>query len=242
MTRCYSHYPGVVALSLDGKERQKNSAHNLIDTGNLLSIIWRFSVMCQRQCTYYLPSCTYYGTYVPCSPYTYPEYHDTAHSTLLTQMCDKLTDSDNQPTCFLVSSPLDVSDYTFALPLVLVDLWVHMYSVRSARYLHISSSAWSACLRRLRASRVFCLIFTLFAPNTWLTAPTSLHLLPCQFLLRLFLATFLCCCFWTFFGMSRSQIPVPARWLNSLVLSCLFLIMFSCSSRRSSWRPPCTTT
>jgi hypothetical protein len=22
-----------------------------------------------------MPSCTYYGTYVPCSPYTHPEYH-----------------------------------------------------------------------------------------------------------------------------------------------------------------------
>ncbi len=156
-------------------------------------------------------------------------------------MWDALNTWLTQPSCFLVSSPLDISNFTFALPLVLVDLPVHMYSVQSARYLQISSSAWSACLRSLRASRDFCLISILFAPNTRLTTSTSLRLLPCQFLLHLFLVTFLCCCFCASFGVPRSQITVPACWLNSLVLSYLFLIMFSCSSRCSSWRPPCTT-
>ncbi len=163
-----------------------------------------------------------------------------AHDTLLTQMYDELNRL-RQPPCFLVSSPLEVSNFTFALLLTLVDQQVQMISVQSARYLQILSSAWSACLRSLRASRDFCLISTLFAQNTWLTASTSLCLLPCQFLLRLFLATFMCCWFWTFFGMSRCQIPVPARCLNSLVLYCLFFIMFSCSSRRSSWHPSCIT-
>ncbi len=113
-----------------------------------------------------------------------------------------------QQSCFLVSSPLEISNFTFALPLVLVDL----YSVQSARYLWFLSSAWSACLRSLRASRDFCLTSTLFAPNTWLTTSKSLHLLPCQFLLCLFLATFLCCCFCAFFGVPQCQIPVPAYW------------------------------
>ncbi len=117
-----------------------------------------------------------------------------------------------QPSCFLVSSLLDISNFTFALPLVLVDLWVHMYSVRSVRYSRILSSAWSACQRSLRASRDFCLISTLFAPNTWITVSMSLRLLPYQFLLCLFLATFLCCCFWNFFGVLWCQIPVPAHW------------------------------
>ncbi len=119
----------------------------------------------------------------------------TAHDTLLTQMYDKLNWL-RQPSCFIVRSPLDISNFTFVLPLVLVDPRVHTYSVWSARYLQISLSAWSACLRCLRASRVFFLISTLFAPNTWPTASKSLCLLLCQFLLRLFLATFLCYCFW----------------------------------------------
>ncbi len=118
----------------------------------------------------------------------------TAHHTLLTQMYDKLNWL-RQPSCFLVSSPMDISNFSFALLLVLVDPRVHTFSVRSARYLQILSSSWSAWLRSLRASRVFCLISTSFAPNTWSTASTSLCLLPCQFLLHLFFVTFLCCCF-----------------------------------------------
>jgi hypothetical protein len=34
--------------------------------------------------------CTYNHTYVPCSLYTHLEYNDTAHDTLLTQMCEEL--------------------------------------------------------------------------------------------------------------------------------------------------------
>ncbi len=190
-----------------------------------------FSVVSQQHHIHYQPSCTYYVTCVP-SLYTHPEYRDTAHNMWWTNWF-------RQPSCFLVSSPLDISNFTFTLPLVLVNLRVHTYFVRSARYSRILSSAWSACLRSLRAPRGFCLIYTLFSPNTWLTASTTLCLLPCQFLLHLFLATFLCCCFCASFSMLQCQMPVLACCLNSLVLSCLFLIMFSCSSRRSSWCSPC---
>ncbi len=51
--------------------------------------------MSQWQHTSYSLFWTYNGTYVPCSPYTHPEYCDTAQYTHITQMCDKLTDSDN---------------------------------------------------------------------------------------------------------------------------------------------------
>jgi hypothetical protein len=57
----------------------------------------------------------------------------------------------------------------------------------------------------------------------------SLYLLLCQFLLRLFLATFLCCYFWTFFGMLGRQMPVPAHWCIVAPGSkiCFFLILYS---------------
>ncbi len=167
--------------------------------------------MSQQQHTSYPPFCTYNCTYIPCSPYTHLEYHDTAHNTLLTQMCDKLTDSDNCLACLSVHhSTFPIIN--FALHLVLVDLLVHTYSMQSAINLQILSRAWSACLRSLRASRDFHLISTSFAPNTWLTASTSLCLLPYQFLLRWFLATFLCCCFCAFFGVSQCKMPVLASW------------------------------
>ncbi len=149
-----------------------------------------------------------------------------------------------QLSCFLVSSPLDISNFSFTLPLVLVDLQVHLYSVRSARYLWILSSAWSVCLRSLSASRDFCLISTSFAPNTWLKASTSLCLLPCQFLLHLFLATFLCCCFCASFGVPRCQIPVLACWCIVAPGSRigLFLISYSlgrfCMLTLDQYQPP----
>jgi hypothetical protein len=71
-----------------------------------------FSVVSQRQDTHYLPSPTYYGTYIPCSPYTHPVYHDTAHDTLLTQMCDQLTNSDN-PLAFLSVHHWKLPNFTF---------------------------------------------------------------------------------------------------------------------------------
>ncbi len=41
--------------------------------------------MSQWQSVHSLPSCTYYGTYVPCSPYTHPEYraYSSWHNVLL---------------------------------------------------------------------------------------------------------------------------------------------------------------
>ncbi len=123
-----------------------------------------------------------------------------------------------QLSCFLVSSPLEISNIIPALLLVLVDLCVHTNSVQSARNSRISSRAWPACLRSLRASSDFCLISFSLASNTWLTASTSLRVLLCQFMLLLW------CCFCAFLGMSQQQVPVPAYCLNSFVLSCLFLI------------------
>ncbi len=108
-----------------------------------------FTVVSQWQCTSYPPFCIYDGIYVPRSLYTHLEYHDTAHNILLIQMCDELTDSDNC-LCFLISSPLDISNIILILLLVLVDLRVHMYSVQSAMNLQILSRAWSACLRSLK--------------------------------------------------------------------------------------------
>ncbi len=188
--------------------------------------------MSQWQHVHSLPSCTYYGTYVPSSPYTHPEYCAYSSCTLLTQMCDTLNNWLINHLVFL-----SVHHWTFPISLlhsslVVVNLQVHRSLVRLSKYLRTLLSAWSAsCLRSLRASSIFYLISTLLALNNRLTASTSLRLLPCQFLLRLFLATYLCCCFCVFFGMSQHQIPVPACWLNFLVLCCLFLIMFSCSSR-----------
>ncbi len=137
--------------------------------------------MSQWQCTHYLPSHTYYGTYVPCSPYTHPEY--CAYMSRHPPYSDLWqTNWLRQPSSFLVSSPLDISNFTFTLSLVLVDLRIHTYSVQLPRYLRISSSAWLVCLSKsLRASRVFCFISALFVLNTWLTAFMSLCLLPCQF-------------------------------------------------------------
>ncbi len=137
-----------------------------------------------------------------------------------------------QPSCFLVSSPLDIFNFTFALLLVIVDLRVHTFSVRPARYLQIPEKPESF--------RVLLLDLHLICPNTWLRASMSLRLLPCQFLLHLFLATFLCCCFWTFFNMLQCQIPAPACWLNFLVLFCLILIMFSCVTIGYSWLEGCS--
>jgi hypothetical protein len=65
--------------------------------------------------------CTYDCTYVLCSPYTHLEYRDTAHNTLLTWMCDKLTDSDNF-LAFMSVHHWTFPIITFALHLVLVDL------------------------------------------------------------------------------------------------------------------------
>ncbi len=134
-------------------------------------------VVSQWQRASYPPFCTCNCTYIPCSPYTHLEYHDTAHNTLLTRMCDKITDSDNC-LAFLSVHHWTFSLITFTLCLVWVDLLVHTYSVQSAMNLWISSRAWSAYLRSLRASRDFRLISTSFMPNTWLTAFTSLRLLP----------------------------------------------------------------
>ncbi len=145
----------------------------------------------------------------------------TAHAILLTQMCDALNNWLRQPSCFLVSSPLDISDSPLHSFLVLVDLEVHMSLVRLSKYSETLSSAWSACPRSLRAFSVFCLISTLFAPNYWLTASTSLRLLPCQFTLLLYLATFLQYCFWAFFVVSRCQMPLNWFFLIFWVLSVL---------------------
>ncbi len=108
-----------------------------------------------------------------------------AHNTLLTEMCDALNNWLRQLSCFPVSSPVDVSNFPLHSSLVLVDLEVHTSLGRLSKYLGTSLSAWSACLRSLRASRIFCLISTLFAPNNWSTASTSMHLLPFQFTLFL---------------------------------------------------------
>ncbi len=152
----------------------------------------------------------------------------TAHDTLLTQIYDKSTYSDN---CLVF---LSVRHWKFPVSplhssLVLMDLQIHTSLVRSSKYLETLSSAWSACLRSLRASSVFCLISTLFAPNNWLTASTSLRLLPCQFFLHLFLVPFLYCCFCVFFAVSRCQIPVPARWciITPGSRNGFFLILYS---------------
>ncbi len=115
---------------------------------------------------------TVHTSWVPCF---------TAHDTLLTQMCDTLNNWLRQPSCFLVCSPLVVFNSPLHSFLISVDLEVHMSLVRSSKYLQTSLSAWSAHLRSLRASSIFCLISTLFAPNNWSTASTSLRLLLCQF-------------------------------------------------------------
>ncbi len=151
----------------------------------------------------------------------------TANNTLLTQMCDHSNNWLRQSSYFLVSSPLDIFNSPLPSSLVLVNLEVHTSLVRSLKCLQTSSSAWSACLRSLRASSIFCLISILFAPDNWSTAFTSLCLLFCQFLLHLFLATFLCCWFCVFLGMSQCHMPVPACWSGSRIGFFLFLISYS---------------
>ncbi len=148
---------------------------------------------------------TIHTSWVPCF---------TAHDTLLTQMCDALNNWLRQPSFFLVSSPLDISSSPLCSSLVLVDLEVHTSSVRLLKYSQTSSSGWSAHLRSLRASSVFCLISTLFALSNWSTASTSLRLMLCQFPLLLYLATFLQYCFWGFFVVSRHQ--MPQDWVQPL--------------------------
>ena len=101
-------------------------------------------------------------------------------------------------------------------------------------YSQISSRTQSACLRSLIAFRDLCLISTSFAPNAWLTASTSLHLLPCQFILLWSLATFVFCFFGGFFFMSQCQIPVPACWCTVAPGSRIgfFLICWLCAGKR----------
>ncbi len=146
-------------------------------------------------------------------------------------MCDRSNNWLRQPSCFLVSSPLDIFNSPLHSSLVLVDLEVHTSLVRSLKYLQTSLSAWSAHLRSLRDSSIFCLISTLFAPNNWSTTSTSLCLLLCQFLLHLFLAAFLCCCFCAFLGMLLCHLPAPACCCivspGSRIGFFLFLILYS---------------
>ncbi len=169
--------------------------------------------------------CTLFTVHTSCIPYF------TAHDTLLTQMCDHSNNWLRKTSCFLVSSPLDIFKSPLRSSLVLVDLEVHTSLVRLPKYWQTLSSAWSACLRSLRASSIFCLISTLFTPNNWATASTSLCLLFCQFLLRLFLAAFFCCCFCVSLGMSQRHVPVPACWCiiapGSRIGIFLFLILYS---------------
>jgi hypothetical protein len=57
----------------------------------IFQYLTKFSLLCLNSSIQANRCCAYTtGTYVPCSSYTHLEYHDMAHNTFLTWMCDKL--------------------------------------------------------------------------------------------------------------------------------------------------------
>ncbi len=117
-----------------------------------------------------------------------------------------------QPSCFLDSSPLDISNFSFALFLgISGPSGSHVFGEIVKVFANfvecmISLPEKPECFQHL------LLDLHLVCSKQLITASSmSLSLLLCQFLLHLFFATFLCCCVCVFFGVSWHQIPIPAH-------------------------------
>ncbi len=72
-----------------------------------------------------------------CSSYTCTEYSDMTHNTLLTRICGKLLTQTN--ILFSHQPPLNISNSSLVLLLVLLELLALTHAVQSLMYLQISS-------------------------------------------------------------------------------------------------------
>jgi hypothetical protein len=61
--------PNIIQLTLSNLRPSVGFANGIF------LYLTKYCPLCLNGNVYKLPSCTYYGTYVPCSPYTHPEYH-----------------------------------------------------------------------------------------------------------------------------------------------------------------------
>ena len=86
----------------------------------------------------------------------------TAHNILLTQMCDKLNNWLRQPSCFLVSSPLDISNFSFTLFL----------DIGGPSGLHVLGK-----IVKIFANFVKCMISLLKKPESFQRLQLDLHLI-----------------------------------------------------------------